>query len=95
MNKQKKRRKREKKVQIAKKTVIVIIAGTAVALGLACLLRKGILPEGRGDVVETRTNLVFGNSYDMEPVPEEHREAVEQADRLAKAYDYDTGNRWI
>ncbi len=90
MNKQKKRRKREKKVQTAKKPVFVIIAGTAVALGLACLLIKGILPEGRGDVVETGTNLVFGDSYDMETVPEEHREAVEQADRLAKAYDYDS-----
>ena len=90
MNKHKKRRKGSKKIQIAWKTAAIAMAGMVFVFGLVCLFGKGILTESRGAVVEVRTNSVFWDTHNMDSISKERREAVEQADRLAAAYDYDS-----
>lgn len=77
-------------MQIAWKAAAIVMAGMAFVFGLVCLFGKGILTESRGAVVEVRTNSVFQDTHNMDSISREHREAVEQADRLAAAYDYDS-----
>lgn len=90
MGKHKKGRKRSKKIQIAWKAAAIIMAGMTLISGLIYMMRKGILAEDRGAVVEVRTNSVFQDTYNLEPISRERWKTVEQANRLAAAYDYDS-----
>lgn len=89
MKKHKKKKKKGKKIQIAVKAAAITIVGAVFLLGLACFWEKGLRMDEKGAVVEVGKNSVSQNTYNTKTISQDRREAVEQAERLAAAYDYD------
>ncbi|MCM1160207.1 MAG: polysaccharide deacetylase [Roseburia sp.] len=89
MKKHKKGQEKGRNIQMAVKLTAIIMVGAAFLFGLCFLLLEREWTDGIGAVVPAGSNSVSQNAYYAELTAPERMEAVEQAKRLAAAYDYD------